>query len=76
MVGHRAPGALRMRLIILGSSLRARFLAAAALTASACLLAACGGIAPTIPAAEQPLSKETLSMLGRILWQSHRLRRR
>ncbi len=54
-----------MRLIILGSSLRARFLAAAALTASACLLAACGGIAPTIPAAEQPLSKETLSMLGR-----------
>jgi murein L,D-transpeptidase YafK len=54
-----------MRLIILGSSLRARFFAAVAVTACACALAGCGGNAPTIPAAEQPLSKETISMLGR-----------
>jgi murein L,D-transpeptidase YafK len=67
MVGHRAPGALRMRSIILGSTLRARFFAAVAMTAAACVLAGCGGGGiPTLnPASEQPLSKETLSMLGR-----------
>jgi len=66
MVGHRAPEALRMRLIILGSSFRARILSALAVFASACVLAGCGGISsPMIPAAEQPLSKETMSMLGR-----------
>jgi murein L,D-transpeptidase YafK len=66
MVGHRAPGALRMRLIILGSIPRARICAAAAALVGACALAGCGGISsPMIPAAEQPLSKETMSMLGR-----------
>ena len=68
MVGHRAPGALRMRSIILGSTLRARLFAAVAMTAGACALAGCGGGGvPTLinPASEQPLSKETLSMLGR-----------
>jgi murein L,D-transpeptidase YafK len=65
MVDHRAPGALRMRKIILGSNLRARVLSAMAVCATACALAACGGSTPTIPAADQPLSKETMSMLGR-----------
>jgi murein L,D-transpeptidase YafK len=66
MVGHRAPGALRMRLIILGSIPRARICAAAAALVGACAIAGCGGISsPMIPAAEQPLSKETMSMLGR-----------
>ena len=66
MVGHRAPGALRMRLIILGSIPRARICAAVAALVGACALAGCGGISsPMIPAAEQPLSKETMSMLGR-----------
>ena len=66
MVGHRAPGALRMRLIILGSIPRARICAAAAALVGACALAGCGGISsPMIPAAEQPLSTETMSMLGR-----------
>jgi len=65
MVGDRAPGALRMRSIILGSALRARTLATIAVLASACALAGCGGIATSIPAADQPLSKETMSMLGR-----------
>jgi murein L,D-transpeptidase YafK len=66
MVGHRAPGALRMRSIILGSILRARFFAAIAMTAGACALAGCSGGVPTLnPASEAPLSKETLSMLGR-----------
>jgi murein L,D-transpeptidase YafK len=66
MVGHRAPGALRMRSIILGSTLRARFFAAVAMTAGACALAGCSGGVPTLnPASEAPLSKETLSMLGR-----------
>ncbi|MEO8421613.1 MAG: murein L,D-transpeptidase family protein [Hyphomicrobium sp.] len=54
-----------MRSIILGSALRARTFAAIAVLASACALAGCGGIATSIPAAEQPLSKETMSMLGR-----------
>lgn len=54
-----------MRMNILGSNLRARVCAAAAAVAVACLLAACSGNAPTIPAAEQPLSKDTMSMLGR-----------
>jgi len=55
-----------MRLIILGSILRARICAAAAALVGACALAGCGGInSPMIPAAEQPLSKETMSMLGR-----------
>ncbi len=55
-----------MRLIILGSSFRSRILSALAVFASACVLAGCGGISsPMIPAAEQPLSKETMSMLGR-----------
>lgn len=65
MVDHRAPGALRMRKIILGSNLRARVLSALAVGATACALAACGGSTPTIPAAELPISKETMSMLGR-----------
>src|SRR4029078_4234206 len=67
MVGHRAPGALRMRSIILGSTLRARFFAAVAMTAAACVLAGCGGGGiPTLnPASEHAPSKETLSMLGR-----------
>src|SRR6185503_10605589 len=66
MVGHRAPGALRMRSIILGSILRARFFAAIAMTAGACALAGCSGGVPTLnPASEAPLSKETISMLGR-----------
>jgi murein L,D-transpeptidase YafK len=66
MVGHRAPGALRMRSIILGSTLRARYFAAVAMTAGACALAGCSGGVPTLnPASEAPLSKETLSMLGR-----------
>jgi len=55
-----------MRLIILGSIPRARICAAAAALVGACALAGCGGISsPMIPAAEQPLSKETMSMLGR-----------
>jgi murein L,D-transpeptidase YafK len=54
-----------MRSIILGSALRARTLATIAVLASACALAGCGGIATSIPAADQPLSKETMSMLGR-----------
>ena len=54
-----------MRMIILGSSLRARVAAALAAVVAACALAGCGANAPTIPAAEQPLSKETMSMLGR-----------
>jgi murein L,D-transpeptidase YafK len=65
MVDHRAPGALRMRKIILGSNLRARVLSALAACATACALAACGGSTPSIPVADQPLSKETMSMLGR-----------
>ena len=54
-----------MRMNILGSNLRARVCAAAAALVAACLLAACSGNAPTILAAEQPLSKDTMSMLGR-----------
>jgi len=55
-----------MRLIILGSIPRARICAAAAALVGACALAGCGGISsPMIPAAEQPLSTETMSMLGR-----------
>lgn len=54
-----------MRMIILGSALRARLCAAFAATAAACLLAACGSSAPSLTPAEQPLSKETMSMLGR-----------
>jgi murein L,D-transpeptidase YafK len=65
MVGHRAPGALRMRMIILGSIPRARICAAVAAVVGACALAGCGGSTPMIPAAEQPLSKEAMSMLGR-----------
>ena len=71
MVDHRAPGALRMRKIILGSHLRARLLAAVTVCATACALAACGGSTPSITAAEQPLSKETMSMLGRKGMDSH-----
>ncbi|MEI9901996.1 MAG: hypothetical protein WDN31_19945 [Hyphomicrobium sp.] len=51
-----------MRSIILGS--RARFIAFAAVLAGACALAGCGGGLPEISRAEQPLSKETMSMLG------------
>lgn len=65
MVDHRAPGALRMRKIILGSTIRARVLSALVVCVTACALAGCGGSTPTIPAAEAPLSKETMSMLGR-----------
>jgi murein L,D-transpeptidase YafK len=55
-----------MRSIILGSTLRARYFAAVAMTAGACALAGCSGGVPTLnPASEAPLSKETLSMLGR-----------
>ena len=54
-----------MRMIILGSMTRARALAAVAATLVACALAGCGSGAPTLSAAEQPLSKETMSMLGR-----------
>lgn len=54
-----------MRMIILGSSLRARLCAAVAAIATACVVAACGSSAPTLTVAEQPLSKETMSMLGR-----------
>jgi len=54
-----------MRMIILGSEIRARILAALALVATAFALAACGSGAPTLTAAEQPLSRETMSMLGR-----------
>src|SRR5262245_33821174 len=54
-----------MRMNILGSSLGARISAVLATIAAACLLAGCGSSTPTIPAAEQPLSKETMSMLGR-----------
>ena len=54
-----------MRKIILGSNLRARVLSALAVCATACALAGCGGSTPSITAAEQPLSKETMSMLGR-----------
>lgn len=54
-----------MRMIILGSSLRARLCAAAAAIATACLVAACGSSTPSLTVAEQPLSKETMSMLGR-----------
>jgi len=54
-----------MRMIILGSDLRARLSAAFAVIAAACVLAGCGVSAPTITPAEQPLSKETMSMLGR-----------
>lgn len=53
-----------MRMIILGSKQRARVCAALAALASVCALAGCGN-APTIPASDQPLSKETMSMLGR-----------
>ena len=63
--GHRAPGALRMRMIILGSDWRARLCAAVAAVASACLLSACESGVPSLTIAEQPLSKETMSMLGR-----------
>jgi murein L,D-transpeptidase YafK len=52
-------------MIILGSALRARICAAFAAVAAACALTACGSSTPTITPAEQPLSKETLSMLGR-----------
>jgi murein L,D-transpeptidase YafK len=52
-------------MIILGSTLRARFCAALAAIVSACALTACSGLGPTIPPAEQPLSKDTLMLLGR-----------
>jgi len=54
-----------MRMIILGSNNRARLFAAFAAVAGACALAACSGGAPQIPPAEQPLSKDTLMLLGR-----------
>ncbi len=53
-----------MRMIIPGSEMRARIVAVAGAIASACVLAACGN-APTIPASEQPLSKNTMMLLGR-----------
>jgi murein L,D-transpeptidase YafK len=52
-------------MIILGSEMRARLCAAIAAIAGACLLAACGSGVPSLTIAEQPLSKETMSMLGR-----------
>jgi murein L,D-transpeptidase YafK len=66
MVIIRAPGALRMRMTILGSTWRTRVGVAAAAIGAACVLAGCGSSTPIInPASEQPLSKETMSMLGR-----------
>ncbi len=59
-------GAQRMRMIILGSTIRARILAAMAAAVGACALAACsGGVGPTIPPAEQPLAQDTQMLLGR-----------
>src|SRR3990167_692662 len=54
-----------MRMIILGSSQRARLCAALAAVACACVLAACSGGVPQISAGDQPLNKETLMLLGR-----------
>lgn len=54
-----------MRMIILGSVLRARIFAAISAVGAACALAGCGSGVPTLIPAEQPLSKETMSMLGR-----------
>jgi murein L,D-transpeptidase YafK len=51
-------------MIILGSRIRARLCAALPAIAGACALAACG-ISPQIPPAEQPLSKDTMMLLGR-----------
>jgi murein L,D-transpeptidase YafK len=50
---------------ILGPRLGARVSAVLATIAAACVLTACGSSPPTITAADQPLSKETMSMLGR-----------
>ena len=65
MVVAVRQGAQRMRMIILGSSKRARILAALAAAVGACALTACSGLGPSIPAAEQPLSNDTLMLLGR-----------
>ncbi len=66
MVDHRAPGALRMRLIIPGWASAARLLFAATAVAAACVLAACSGPSMTeISRGDVPISKETMSMLGR-----------
>jgi murein L,D-transpeptidase YafK len=54
-----------MRMIILGSSVRARFCAVLAAIVGACALAACSGSGPMIPPADQPLGKDTLMLLGR-----------
>lgn len=54
-----------MRMIILGSTVRARLCAALAAAVGACALTACSGGGPTIPAAEQPLGQDTMMLLGR-----------
>jgi murein L,D-transpeptidase YafK len=53
-------------MIIPGSKTRAKIRTVLAAAAGACLLAACsGGLGPTITPADQPLSKDTMMMLGR-----------
>ncbi len=60
------PGALGIDLIILGRIKLSdvRTYVAIAATGIVCMLAACSG-APQIPAAEQPLAKESLMLLGK-----------
>lgn len=67
MVGHRAPGALRMRSINLGvAATRLRLIPAILAVAGACLLAGCSGPSMTeLSRGETPISTETMSMLGR-----------
>lgn len=54
-----------MRMIILGGAAVTRRLARLAAVGAFCLLAAACSNAPEIPPAEQPLSKETISLLGK-----------
>ena len=54
-----------MRMIILGSTMRARIIAVLAAAVGACALTACSGVGPTIPPAEQPLAQDTMMLLGR-----------
>jgi len=54
-----------MRMIILGSRQRSQIRAVLAAAAVACALAACSGGSPLIAPAEQPLSKDTMMLLGR-----------
>lgn len=63
VIGVR-QGHSRMALIIPGHRARARVTAAAGVLLGGWLLAACGN-APQIPAAEQPLANETLTLLAK-----------